>query len=394
MPIMTLDVDREAGQLAHRKAVPNTEVRSQSDRPHGVECANTKQPAQPSVHDMLAQLDPSVDWVLVEGFQDGELPIESGVSSRTGWNKGKEAWSRCLRTTLGCWPPSLVLQWLLAHSILAIQEPKERQQQCKHTTPRKAAFKPLTRPCRSAGPCPAPCRRTAGGTPSMPMAACAAGAVLAAAGVPPPASGQLGHGRTAAAQSRGRARAGQWISPWRAEDITQGATGDRGRHPPQRRPTWVWPPAWAFGPPAGGTQADEWPDNASGQASTTATASSCVHCCLRMGWRGDGSGHCSLTIARPTIAALADAAMDHDVIVPPAAASPWARKTISSLPCRNWGSGSLADQHPPASLCLRPRQSRVRHRLCAFHRAARQPGLAACHLPGAGCAPSCCAAGR
>ena len=32
------------------------------------------QPTQVSVHDMLAQLDPSVDWVLIEGFKHGDVP--------------------------------------------------------------------------------------------------------------------------------------------------------------------------------------------------------------------------------------------------------------------------------------------------------------------------------
>ena len=33
-----------------------------------------EQPVELSVRDMLAQLDPAVDWVLIEGFKHGDMP--------------------------------------------------------------------------------------------------------------------------------------------------------------------------------------------------------------------------------------------------------------------------------------------------------------------------------
>jgi molybdopterin-guanine dinucleotide biosynthesis protein B len=85
---------------------------------------------------MLAQLDPSVDWVLVEGFKHGELPkIEV-------WRRQQDRLDRAnleplfahdprvlavatdaahdlqtpVQPVLDLNQPQLVLQWLLAHS--------------------------------------------------------------------------------------------------------------------------------------------------------------------------------------------------------------------------------------------------------------------------------------
>ena len=131
------DVDREGkDSWRHRKAGAY-EVLLASDRRMAL-MREYEQPAQLSVHHMLAQLDPSVDWVLVEGFKHGELPkIEVWRRQQDRLDKGKSLEPlfahdpRVLAVATDAAPdlpqapvqpvldlnqPQLVLQWLLAHS--------------------------------------------------------------------------------------------------------------------------------------------------------------------------------------------------------------------------------------------------------------------------------------
>ncbi|BDB68618.1 MULTISPECIES: molybdopterin-guanine dinucleotide biosynthesis protein B [Comamonas] len=131
------DVDREGkDSWRHRKAGAY-EVLLASDRRMAL-MREYEQPAQLSVHHMLAQLDPSVDWVLVEGFKHGELPkIEVWRQQQDRLDKGKSLEPlfahdpRVLavatdaahdlpqvpvQPVLDLNQPQLVLQWLLAHS--------------------------------------------------------------------------------------------------------------------------------------------------------------------------------------------------------------------------------------------------------------------------------------
>ena len=131
------DVDREGkDSWRHRKAGAY-EVLLASDRRMAL-MREYEQPAQLSVHHMLAQLDPSVDWVLVEGFKHGELPkieVWRRQWDRLDKSKSLEPLSahhpRLLavatdaardlphapvQPVLDLNQPQLVLQWLLAHS--------------------------------------------------------------------------------------------------------------------------------------------------------------------------------------------------------------------------------------------------------------------------------------
>ena len=131
------DVDREGkDSWRHRKAGAY-EVLLASDRRMAL-MREYEQPAQLGVHDMLAQLDPSVDWVLVEGFKHGELPkIEVWRQQQDRLERGKSLEPlfphdpRVLavatdaahdlpqaphQPVLDLNQPQLVLQWLLAHS--------------------------------------------------------------------------------------------------------------------------------------------------------------------------------------------------------------------------------------------------------------------------------------
>ena len=131
------DVDREGkDSWRHRKAGAY-EVLLASDRRMAL-MREYEQPAQLSMHHMLAQLDPSVDWVLVEGFKHGELPkIEVWRQQKDRLDKGKSLEPlfahdpRVLavatdaahdlpqvpvQPVLDLNQPQLVLQWLLAHS--------------------------------------------------------------------------------------------------------------------------------------------------------------------------------------------------------------------------------------------------------------------------------------
>ena len=131
------DVDREGkDSWRHRKAGAY-EVLLASDRRMAL-MREYEQPAQLSMHHMLAQLDPSVDWVLVEGFKHGELPkIEVWRQQQDRLDKGKSLEPlfahdpRVLavatdaahdlpqvpvQPVLDLNQPQLVLQWLLAYS--------------------------------------------------------------------------------------------------------------------------------------------------------------------------------------------------------------------------------------------------------------------------------------
>ncbi|RGE41824.1 molybdopterin-guanine dinucleotide biosynthesis protein B [Comamonas testosteroni] len=67
------DVDREGkDSWRHRKAGAY-EVLLASDQRMAL-MREYEQPVELSVRDMLAQLDPAVDWVLIEGFKHGDMP--------------------------------------------------------------------------------------------------------------------------------------------------------------------------------------------------------------------------------------------------------------------------------------------------------------------------------
>ena len=131
------DVDREGkDSWRHRKAGAY-EVLLASDQ-RMVLMREYPQTMEPSVHDMLAQLDPSVDWVLVEGFKHGDVPkIEVWRKQQDRLDKGKsieplypqDALVMAVATdapqnlpqvptqpVLDLNQPQVVLQWLLAHA--------------------------------------------------------------------------------------------------------------------------------------------------------------------------------------------------------------------------------------------------------------------------------------
>ncbi|MDR3065849.1 MAG: molybdopterin-guanine dinucleotide biosynthesis protein B [Comamonas sp.] len=131
------DVDREGkDSWRHRKAGAY-EVLLASDRRMAL-MREYEQPAPLNVRELLAQLDPIVDWVLVEGFKHGELPrIEVWRLQQDRLDKGKTLEplyprdSRVLavatdsahdlpqtpfQPVLDLNQPQQVLQWLLAHA--------------------------------------------------------------------------------------------------------------------------------------------------------------------------------------------------------------------------------------------------------------------------------------
>ncbi|QXZ10138.1 molybdopterin-guanine dinucleotide biosynthesis protein B [Comamonas sp. Y33R10-2] len=131
------DVDREGkDSWRHRKAGAY-EVLLASDQRMAL-MREYPQPTEVSVHDMLAQLDPSVDWVLVEGFKHGDVPkIEVWREQQDRLDKGKtiepmfahDAKVLAIATDTPALLPSLpaqpvldlnqpqaVLQWLLANA--------------------------------------------------------------------------------------------------------------------------------------------------------------------------------------------------------------------------------------------------------------------------------------
>ena len=131
------DVDREGkDSWRHRKAGAY-EVLLASDQRMAL-MREYEQSTEFSVHDMLAQLDPSVDWVLVEGFKHGDVPkIEVWRLQQDRLDKGKSLEplyphdTRVLavatdaaqdlpqtpaQPVLDVNQPQAVLQWLLDHA--------------------------------------------------------------------------------------------------------------------------------------------------------------------------------------------------------------------------------------------------------------------------------------
>lgn len=129
------DVDREGkDSWRHRKAGAY-EVLLASDRRMAL-MREYEQPVDLSVHDMLAQLDPAVDWVLIEGFKHGDMPkIEVWRQQQDRLDQGKsieplfthdaqvlavatDAPDRLpaqpVQRVLDLNQPQAVLQWLLA----------------------------------------------------------------------------------------------------------------------------------------------------------------------------------------------------------------------------------------------------------------------------------------
>lgn len=129
------DVDREGkDSWRHRKAGAY-EVLLASDRRMAL-MREYEQPVDLSVHDMLAQLDPAVDWVLIEGFKHGDMPkIEVWRQQQDRLDQGKnieplfthDARVQAVATdapdrlpaqpvqpVLDLNQPQAVLQWLLA----------------------------------------------------------------------------------------------------------------------------------------------------------------------------------------------------------------------------------------------------------------------------------------
>lgn len=131
------DVDREGkDSWRHRKAGAY-EVLLASDKRMAL-MREYEQPTELSVSDMLAQLDPAVDWVLIEGFKHGELPkIEVWRQQQDRLDKGKslaplyphDSMVMAVATdanhdlpqtptqpVLDLSQPQAVLQWLLDHA--------------------------------------------------------------------------------------------------------------------------------------------------------------------------------------------------------------------------------------------------------------------------------------
>ena len=67
------DVDREGKDSWRHRQAGAYEVLLASERRMAL-MREHEQPLELSVHGMLAQLDPGVDWVLVEGFKHGDMP--------------------------------------------------------------------------------------------------------------------------------------------------------------------------------------------------------------------------------------------------------------------------------------------------------------------------------
>ena len=131
------DVDREGkDSWRHRKAGAY-EVLLASDQRMAL-MREYPQTMELSVHDMLAQLDPAVDWVLVEGFKHGDVPkIEVWRRQQDRLDKGKsidplylhdarvmavatdaahDLPQAAAQPVLDLNQPQAVLQWLLDHA--------------------------------------------------------------------------------------------------------------------------------------------------------------------------------------------------------------------------------------------------------------------------------------
>lgn len=131
------DVDREGkDSWRHRKAGAY-EVLLASDRRLAL-MREYEQPVELTVRDMLAQLDPAVDWVLIEGFKHGELPkIEVWRLQQDRLDQGKNTEplfthdaqvlavatdapdrlpAQPVQSVLDLSQPETVLEWLLARA--------------------------------------------------------------------------------------------------------------------------------------------------------------------------------------------------------------------------------------------------------------------------------------
>ena len=131
------DVDREGkDSWRHRKAGAY-EVLLASDQRMAL-MREYDEPTELSVHDMLAQLDPSVDWVLIEGFKHGDVPkVEVWRLQQDRLDKGKsieplyphdamvlavatdaahDLPQAATQVVLDLNQPQAVLQWLLDHA--------------------------------------------------------------------------------------------------------------------------------------------------------------------------------------------------------------------------------------------------------------------------------------
>ena len=131
------DVDREGkDSWRHRKAGAY-EVLLASDQRMAL-MREYDEPTELSVHDMLAQLDPRVDWVLIEGFKHGDVPkIEVWRKQQDRLDKGKsieplyphdarvmavatdashDLPQAAAQPVLDLNEPQAVLQWLLDHA--------------------------------------------------------------------------------------------------------------------------------------------------------------------------------------------------------------------------------------------------------------------------------------
>lgn len=67
------DIDHEGKDSWRHRQAGAYEVLVASDRRLAL-MREFEQPVELSVHDMVAELDPAVDWVLAEGFKHGDLP--------------------------------------------------------------------------------------------------------------------------------------------------------------------------------------------------------------------------------------------------------------------------------------------------------------------------------
>lgn len=67
------DIDHAGKDSWRHREAGAFEVVVASDRRLGL-VREYEQPREPTVHDLVAELDPSVDWVLVEGLKEADVP--------------------------------------------------------------------------------------------------------------------------------------------------------------------------------------------------------------------------------------------------------------------------------------------------------------------------------
>jgi molybdopterin-guanine dinucleotide biosynthesis protein B len=153
------DVDREGkDSWRHRKAGAY-EVLLASDRRLAL-MREFEQPMALSVHDMLAELDPRVDWVLVEGFKHGDVPkievwrdqpdrVEQGKRTAPLYPHDERVLAvatdvpRALpvpprQPVLDLNRPAQVLQWLLEQGEQLAYRPQDLEKQANASTEKTA----------------------------------------------------------------------------------------------------------------------------------------------------------------------------------------------------------------------------------------------------------------